>query len=142
MAKSELEANGLSTASGSVPLESETSNAAPQLSNLSISIPPNAELSSEEPGPRVKVAKRMHSDLTSTDGALTAEQLELLKKDSPLLDLLQDGALRSQIVEILSSSDSEASLTRMLDSNPNFSAFVQSMLHQMGLRDADGVSTL
>ena len=130
-------------ASAVVPLESETSTTAPQLRNLSISIPLSVEVSTEEPGPRVKVAKRMHSDLTSSDGSLSQEQLDMLKKDSRLTEYLKDASIRAQIYEILdAANDSEALLSRMLDSQTNFAAFVQTMLHHIGLRDAEGVSTL
>lgn len=120
-----------------------TAGTAPQLSSLSISIPKAPESSEEEPGPRVKVAKRTWDHVASSDGALSASQLELLRTNPELVSTLQSTRLQQQIMEILTDeSTAEKKLESVLQTTPEFAEFVQSMLFHLGLRDSAGVSTM
>jgi hypothetical protein len=84
----------------------------------------------------------MHSDVATTDGELGRDQLESLRNNPELVDILQHGRLQAQITDILNSADPEASLAAMMQGAPEFSSFVQNMLLHLGLRDAQGISTL
>jgi hypothetical protein len=120
----------------------DTTNAAPQLSSLSISIPTTTSTEPEEPGPRVKVAKRLHPDINLDETELSADQLNKLAESPELVQLLQNTRLQAQISAILQADDPELFLTNTLNSTPEFGAFVQTMLQHLGLRDASGASTL
>lgn len=84
----------------------------------------------------------MHSDVASADGEISRERLETLNSNTELVQMLQLSRLQDQINEILASPDPEASLSVLMDTAPEFSSFIQKMLHHLGLRDADGVSTM
>lgn len=120
-----------------------TAGTTPQLSSLSISIPKTTESAEEEPGPRIKVAKRTWNHVATSDGALSLAQLELLRSNPELVNTLQSNRLQQQILEILGAEPSaEKKLESVLQTTPEFAEFVQNMLFHLGLRDSTGASTM
>lgn len=130
------------TASSAPQESSDASIAAPQISTLSISIPVTISQPTEEPGPRATGAKRQHSDLLVDEGELDLSQLSALSSNKDLVNLLSNKRLQTQLTAILSSENPEQALVSTMDATPEFSSFVQTMLHHLGVRDANGVSTL